>query len=212
MPTTTIYAGTPDGHVRSRNATYSTARAGSTLLADDTSTTFTVGQRLAAGTYFLFEGFLRYDLFAAGLLSTDTVSAATLELYLTADNSTADFNLECRERDWGTSLTTTDWVAGGSLSGLTLLATLASSGIGSTGAFKAFTESGSNLVSAINTALAGDGVLKLILCPDNLTNNVAPTGDEYLVFSSADASGTSQDPKLSVTYTTAGEPFIAVIG
>ena len=186
---TTVYAGTSDGFLLSSNATYSTARAGGTLAANDSGNTIQVGQTVG---FAIYEAFLHFDLSSIG---TDTVTAADIDLYLTTDLSSTDFVTEARTHSWtGSGLTTGDWVAGASLGALTLLATLDSNGIGSTGAYKTMTAETALLTACMT------GSVELVLASSRQRNNNQPSGLEYLIFSSADESGTTQDPKITVTH------------
>lgn len=193
----TFYAGTSDGYIASSNADYATARASTPGGANDTNATAVVGQQTG---YALYEMFVQFD--TSGIDDADTVSQAVLSLYGTTDLSTTDFTAEARVSDWGASLTNTDWVAGASLSGLTRVATHASSGF-ATSAYNDFTEDGTNFRSAVNKT----GATRLILVSDRLVAGTAPTGNELWICSTADEAGTTQDPKLVVTHASATKPF-----
>lgn len=203
MTTTTVFSDTSDGRIASQSTSYTTARAGGTLTAVTAGANFPVGQSsdFAGGVdnYEVNEGFVRFD--TSSIPDTDTISAAELSLSLNFDQSTTDFTVEARVSDWGTTLTTADWVAGASLSGLTRVGTLASSGIGSTGAYKAFTEDGTNLRTAINVT----GDTRLLLCSSRHVAGTSPASgvSETLYFDSADAAGTTKDPKLVITHAAA---------
>ena len=193
MTTYTIYADTSDGYLQSSNAAYATARSGGGGLTAYTTGSIIVGQSFYGGaTYYIFEGFLGFDTSPIGAGST--VTAATLSLDGQTDNSTTDFTIEAWSRDWGTAITTADWVAGASLSGLTLVASYASSGF--TFVYNDFTSEAAFL-AAINLT----GYTRILLASAKTNANTAPTGDEYITFRAAEASGTSQDPKLVVIAT-----------
>lgn len=203
MTVTTVFSGTTDGYIdSSSSSSYTTARNGTgTLTADTASTTFNVGQAQTGAkivTDTCYEGFLSFD--TSAITDSDVVSAIVLDVWLVTDNSATDFTLEARERDWGASLTTGDYVAGGSLSGLTLMASIATSGIGSTGAYKTLTSQAAFL-TATNLKT---GTVYLILDSSREVGNNDPTGLEYVVLSSADNTGTTQDPKLTITHASVG--------
>lgn len=129
--TYTLYA-TSNGSMNSSNTNYTTARAGSNLQVDfPASTGFNMncGQNLVTTTEFCFEVFLSFD--TSGVVGT--IQSATLSLKSTNDQSTTDFVLEARLRDWGATLESADWVAGDSLAGLTLLASMNTSGWATSG-------------------------------------------------------------------------------
>lgn len=208
---TTVFSGTNDGDLESTSETdYSTARAGTEGISANTSaTTMVVGQALFVDDpFFLFlcdEAFVSFD--TSPIADSDVVSAVVLDLYLSSDFSDTDFTIEARSRDWGATLTTEDFVAGASLSSQTLLASISTSGIGSTGSYKTLTSQAAFLTAPnIKT-----GTVYVMLCSSRMTNNNAPSGNEYVSLSSANASGTTQDPKLTITHAAAGggPPFFA---
>lgn len=192
---TTVFAGTNDGMIISDNATYSTARSGSGLGVD--SSNLYAGQYHQV-TFVCLEGFLAFDTTA--IADADTVSAVVLDLYLVDDVSTgSDFLVEARERDWSSGgLTTADWVAGASLSGLTLMASINTSGIGATGSYKTFTSEAAFL-TATNLKT---GTVYLLLSSSRTRTGTAPSTstDEYVGFRTAEQSGTTEDPKLTITH------------
>lgn len=199
MTVTTVFSGTTDGQINSSNTggVYATARTGGTLTADTASTTFSVGQvftDLKVDQYDCLEGFLSFD--TSGVPDGDGVSSIVLDVWLVTDSSTTDFTLEARERDWGASLTTADWVSGASLGALTLMASISTSGIGATGAYKTLTSQAAFL-TATNLKT---GTVYLLLDSSRHVGNNAPTNPESVVLSSADNSGTTQDPKLTITH------------
>lgn len=195
MPTYTLYASTADGYVRSANTTYATARAGSGLTVDTTSTSnsWGVGQRLNAGTYQLTESFFSFD--TSSVLGT--VTSVTLSLFLETDSSTTDFTVEARLYDWGTGLTTADWVPGANLAALPLLGSVSTAGLAPP-AYFAFAENGTTFRTSINQA----GETRIVVVSSRLTTGTAPTGVEAIEVSYADTTGTAQDPKLVIVTTT----------
>lgn len=195
---TVFYADATDGFITSSNATYSTARSGSGQTADDTNTVFSAGQVLNAGTYFCYEGFIQFD--TSSIADAATINSALLSLNVSADASTTDFTIEARLKDWGTGLTTADWVAGASLGSQTLLASVSTSGI-STDVYLDLT-SDAAFVSNINKT----GATRLMLCSSRHRGNNTPAGFEFAVFYSADNVGTSQDPMLTVDATSFAMP------
>lgn len=201
MPTTNVYVDATDGQISCTSATYSNAREGTgTLSASTSATTGRVGQLLSGSNYICYELFGRFDLISAGIGVGDTITGASLICNIRADSSTTDFTLEARTRDWGTSLTTADYVAGSSLSGLTLLASIGTSGIGNP---FTMTNSGTALVDACTTALAGDGWVKMIFCSDRHGAGTTPTGNEFLqLILNEGLNGFL----LQVTHTSPGQP------
>lgn len=192
MTTTTIYSDAADGGVYGFNvSTYATARSTATV-ANTTDTFQALGQKSGGGfSYYCYELFFWFA--TATIPDADTVSAATLSLYGQADNSTTDFTLTAALHNWGDTLTTADWVAGASLSGLTTVASRSSSGW-STAAYNDFTDVAfpANVDKTANT--------RLIVYSSRHSGNNTPSGDEHVFVWMADETGTTKDPKLTVVH------------
>lgn len=196
---TTVFSDSTDGYIQGSNPTYSTARAGSSLSSDDAGNFIRFAQDSG---FFVYEGFVSFD--TSSIVDTDIVTSVVLDMWLTTDFSTTDSVMQAREYDWGSSVTTADWVAGASLGVLPLLATLATSGIGATGSYKTFTSQAAFL-TATNLKT---GTVRLLLTSDKFVAGTAPTTTERVEFSSSNVSGTTQDPKLTITHASAGSsPF-----
>lgn len=204
MTTLTAYADAADEYLNSLDPAYATARSGGTLsVSPDWTSVLEVGQRYYDTTgegdfaYAIREGFVGFDTSAIG--DTDAISAAVLNVTSFEDNSDTDFTIQARLSDWGTSVTTADWVAGGSLSGLTLLATYAtSSGFTANTAYDLASE------TAFTSNVNKTGSTRMLLCSSRTVGNNTPTGSEYVGIKSADTTGTTSDPKLTVTYSAGG--------
>ena len=186
MPTTVFTAATNGGDsIDSFNATYTTARSGSSqsLLGD-----MVVGQWFG-GIYGCREAFVKFD--TSSLPDGATITSVLLEMKLSTDSSVTDFIAEVYVKDWGAAVDTGDWVAGASLSGLTRVATIDSNGIGATNAYKSFT-SDAAFLTAINTT----GTTYLMLASSRHRAGSAPSADEQLYW----AQNAGNQPKLTVTY------------
>lgn len=194
MPTHVIFTDGSDGYIYSVSATYSTARSGAGLTKISTSPDpgylfDSVGQYFGGGNYYCYEAFLSFDTSVV----VNKVLSVTLAMYLDTgnDGSTTDFTANVRAYDWGTPpLTTTDWVAGASLSNNPLRATLASSGV-STAAYNSFTSDSSFVDNTANP-------VRLLISSSRHEGNNTPTGAEYLDFYSYDKSTTTYAPKLTI--------------
>lgn len=182
----TIYSDTADGEISSYSdpANYSTSRAGSNLTATTGGGSITVGQEV--NDYAIYEAFVSFNTSSV----VGSPSVATLSLRGVGNSSDTDFIVEARAHDWGASLTTADWVAGGSLSALTLLASYNTTG---------WTTSGYNDFTSESAFLANIGAssTRILLCSSRLTNNNTPTGLEWVSFYPAEDA--TRDPKLFVT-------------
>lgn len=198
MATLTVFADTADDYIQSSNATYSTARDGSGLTTFSGNAFVQVGQYLS-GTYNIFETFIAFDTSALG--ASAIVTSAILSMDGVTDGSTTDFNVDARLYDWGTAVTTGDWPTGATLAGTTLLGQWNTSGFST--AYNAF----SDIAMAANVNLTG--VTRMLLASANTVANSAPSGFEYVILKSADAPGTTEDPKLVITYTSVVEVSLA---
>src|SRR5574337_88007 len=177
------------GYLSSTNATYATARSGSTLASG--TNTLRVGQQKSTD-YIVLESFLEFSI--SGIPAGSTINSVSLQIYLALDGSTTDFTAQVRSHDYGTSLTTGDWIPGANLGSDTLLATLASSGV-TVNAYNSFTENGSNFVSAITIG----GTLRIAISSDRTLSGTAPSSAEYFNF--AAPSDATNPAKLVIDYT-----------
>lgn len=193
MTTDTFYGIEGDGRLYNLDSVYANARAS----ADTVSTTATerIGQvyNSAGGTYACYELFVAFN--TSTIVDTAVVSAATLSMDGAGDSSTTDFTAQVRPKVWTPSgLTTADFVAGADLSSLTLLATWASSSYSS--GYNNFSSE-----AAFNSAINKTGNTELLIHSDRHAAGTTPSGNEYVLFTMANETGTTTDPKLVVTYT-----------
>jgi hypothetical protein len=188
VATYTIYANsdnTKNGRLTSANSSYSTARSGGTVTS---SSSLRVGQETIATVDNIFESFLEFD---TSVLSGKTITSATFEAYVSILTTDAAHTAQVRLRDFGSTFTTGDWVAGASLSALTLLATLTSASA-VVSSWNAFTDVA--LAANINTA----GNTRVIVVSSRTVSGTAPSGsndDEYFVL---DFINGSNRPRLVV--------------
>lgn len=189
MTVTTVYS-SADGNVWSTDATYATARAGGTMQATAGPATVYCGQ---ATGYTCYQSVLAFD--TSSIPDDDVVSDVSLEMMLSNDLSTTNLVVQARTHSWGGTADTGDWVAGASLSALTLLATLSTNGIGATGSYKTFTSE-----TAFASAIVLTGSTEVMLSSDRQAAGTTPTNNEYVRFHATAAAGTTQDPKLTITH------------
>jgi len=210
MSTLVVYSDTTDGFIYcidgiaddgeggGENGTYASARAGtgSQFGANAAATYANVGQAKVVVTfteYQVQESFLAFD--TSSIPDGDTVSAAVLNLTSFSDLSTTDFTIEARLYDWGTGLTTADWQS--APSGTLLAHRDTASGWTVNTAYDLTDD-------AFAANVSKTGSTRLLLCSDHTTANTAPTGGERVAAYSADYTGTTRDPKLTVTYAAGG--------
>lgn len=192
---TTVFGDATDGRLEGQSATYATARQGTgTINVDTTGVTSATGQFFSS-TYSCYEQFWAFD--TSPVPVNDAVSAVVFALWMVTDVSTTDFTIEVREKAWVSPLTSADYVSGTTLGNFTQLASLATSGIGAAG-YKNFTS-----VAAFLTATnLKTGTVKIFTSSSRHRLGNTPTTTEYVQFSTADTSGTTQDPKLTITHST----------
>lgn len=188
MTVYTIYAATTDGWILSGDASYALARAGINFTINTSNVSTIIGQRFSGGNYSVYQGFFQFDTSTVlGL-----IQSAVFALYGNGSSAISK-TLQARLSDWGAGLTTADFIAGASLSALPLLADFNLSGYNAS-AYNNFT-SDPNFITNINQA----GSTRFLVCAADQTNNVTPVGDEFVNVIAADQTGTSTDPKLTIT-------------
>jgi hypothetical protein len=193
MSTYTIYSDTSDGHIGSDDATsYADARDGTgtaVLHIDTGSASVRVGQA-GGGLYFVDQSFLNFD--TSGVVGT--ITAAVLSIVPQAlTNGDHDFTIEARLKDWGATVDTGDFVSAAGLGSLTLLATLATSGMVVDTRYD-FADVA--LAAAINQS----GLTRIMLNSDRHRLGTSPPGNERISpYSGNDVGGAATQPRLVVT-------------
>jgi hypothetical protein len=172
VATYTITADATWGYIRSRNATYATARAGGNLI-DFGSGNKLCGQSYLAAAYNCYEAFVKFDTSSV----VGTITSAQLEIHVTSKTGSS-FVLEARVHDWGASLVPADWVAGADLSSKTLVADVTTSGL---------TDSAYNTLDDVDLAanINQSGTTYLLFCSKNQVDSTAPIGNEYITLTAA---------------------------
>jgi len=191
-----------DGEGGGSNGTYSVARNGTGSLWLSANTSYSsAGQNKVVGNateYDILQSFLSFDTSSIG--TGNTVSDVSFDVRAKYDNSTVDFELQARLHAWATPLSTTSYVPGADLSAKTLLAHYnTSSGWGSTNLLRTFVD------DAFPANVNRTGNTRILVVSKDTADNSAPTDASNVAWHSADYTGTSFDPKLTVTYT-AGSP------
>lgn len=191
MTVSTVYATAPGGNgcANSTSTVYATARTGPAGVAQNFHL---VGQYYSAPNYTCLEPFLIFD--TSGTPDGDGVSAVTASLYGFGNSSTTDFTAKLAASSYdGGAVVAADYVSGADLGALTELASWSSAGYSA--AYNDFTET-----ADFKTAINKTGNTSLILFSDRHAADTTPTGNEYVTFGDADATGTTQDPKLDITH------------
>lgn len=187
-----------DGWIMAYAPTYEIAHDKATgQYLDDESTDVFVGQYNTSVSYNIYRGYLLFN--TATLPDTATVTSAVLSLYITDDESDTDFNVTIQNGqptyphiplqtgDYYYSYYSGD---GGSRN------TSSISGVGYWNI--TFSEDGLDWLSLT-------GNTKLCLRSSNDINDISSTGDEYIIFYSAEMGG-QQKARLYITYTVPSTP------
>lgn len=177
----TLYA-SQCASIISSNATYATAVAGSSL-STNTSLVL-IGQEPPE----IYAGYIEFDLtaYSAG----GTAASPVLSLYLSSGPWNGTHTMNVRSYDFGTSITTADWVASGGPGG-TLLASRVSTGVGA--GYNAFTDSA---MGAAIEAKLGD---KLRLWLGTSAHEAQSSDNKNTIW--VGGTGSANAPKLVFTYT-----------
>ncbi|GAB3115725.1 hypothetical protein GCM10027160_23500 [Streptomyces calidiresistens] len=169
MTTTLVLGHSSDGYLESSSTTYATALAGANLIAPgSTLPLMFVGQSLGSGVRYVWQSFVRVDWVGS---TTATPVAAYVRL---TNNAAAGTNvtrdLELREYNWGTSLTTGNWRTPAQLAALTLRGRVA----GAQQAGSLVVRAGLDLDQVESTATR-----RYVVCSSRNRNQQAPSGTEW---------------------------------
>jgi hypothetical protein len=143
---------------------YANARAGSGTKTLDTSNTGFAGQYYINPNYYCVQSFLSFDTSSV----VGTIVSASLEIYIESVTQNEAYDLQARLYNFGTSVTTADFVAGSSLSSQTLLADKDPASL-SNGAYYALDDVA--LAANINQS----GSTRILFCSSDQVNNDAPS-------------------------------------
>ena len=197
LTTNNYYSGNGDGYVIREKPepieTWTQAHdAASGHTVDDTATVMTCGVFISAGTVIrIYRTF--YPINTAGIADTETqIDAAALNIYVTAVNATDQIGVVQTTQASTSSLATSDYSLCGAATGATegasrLLPTI--------NQYNTYTLNGTGRTWVSTTGFTKLGTRT---APD-LDNTEPAAAERYHSISSSEASGTSQDPYLSVT-------------
>lgn len=191
---TTIY-GSVDGCAYGESTTYSTAR---TTGAAALSTNIVAGQELAGSTYRCYEGFFQFNCSALGGYGKFVVTDVDVFLKVSDKRDTTAFTFNVVARNYGTTLTSGDFVSGASISGTVMFAD--SSSLFVDEAYRQLTQASAwDSAALINYSGTSSAIMYMAYSSRHVAGTT-PTGDEELVFYSSSASGTTSDPYAIVEW------------
>lgn len=179
----TIYSGADDHQVQSVSTVYSTARSGGGTKYNDTGDLSKVGQWFTSPTYTCEEVFLEFDTSGVpvGVPTTNVTLKFTVQ---TAPTSPSTITVNVGEKTIAGGIG--DFVAGASLSGITDFGSVS---ISSTGV---------KTVTGLADVARSSGY-GLMLWSSRHEAGTTPTADERANIYSSKASGTSNDPYLTMS-------------
>lgn len=194
-----------DGAVNTNNAVWATARSAATGTAEVSDAAQIIQGEFTGGSYTIRRNAFCFDTSTIG--SGKTISSATFSLYSTAVNDQTETTYPANFTIVQATLTGTANIVSGDFdlshwgstefaSRITLATFAASTG------YKDFALNASGITNVNMTGISQFGVR-----PSNDLDNNAPSARSYGQFYMADQAGTTNDPKLVVTYT-ASETFI----
>jgi hypothetical protein len=200
VTTLTVFANSNDGWIQnSSSASYAAALSSAASGGGTASSngSFAIGGTdfLNGVTYNIHQAFVEFD--TSSITAPAVVSSTVLSTWSSFLNNNFDgATVQAYGGAWGGTVEAADYVQPGSLG--TLLASKALSGY-ATSAYTAMTESGSALSSYLNKT----GATELVITTDKFQNGTAPSSgsSNELQFFTSENTGTSNDPKLVVTYT-----------
>lgn len=191
-----------DGRVQSVSTVYSSARTGFTF-GTSTSETFTrIGEGLFGSDYTEYENF--WDFNTSGI--EGDIESVNLEFHFGSNASDTDFDIEVRGYDFGTSITSADWINGANLGNYTLLATR-NTQYQELAVSQMERATIPEVGTAFRTYINKTGNTRFMTSSDRLRVGTAPTGLAYVQVYTID-SGTNLAPKLKVTTRAVSLPVV----
>ena len=188
---------TVDGQIGHGSASWAAVRSAASGSQAKSNNSAIDVQASKETAYFITRGFFLFDTSAIG--DSDTITAATLSLYATAVTNNDDdgddyLALVSSAPATNTNLITSDY----NDVGATEYGSVPDIGSLTTGAYNVIT-----LTEAGRETISKTGVSKFAVREGHDFDDAAPVANNTVTVSSADHAGTSQDPKLTVTYTAA---------
>ncbi len=182
-----------DGGVLSHDASVAAAQAGSNLIVQVDPNLIRAGQHNPPGDHlYVFQGFLEYTHTPAP--TSELVTNAAFVLEGLRHTPTGDsWALEIRERDWGTTVETGDFVSGTAITANTHLANY--SGIRTQRPAPAWWRAGS---AALRARVSGAAALRVMLNSSKqwLAYGAGGNGDEYVDVGTSEAGVNAWRPRL----------------
>jgi hypothetical protein len=177
------------GYLQSTNATYATARAGSSPVATKSGRLF-IGQFFSSPNYSCYESCVEFDTSFLGSGATITSAVMKHTSIVSLANTGSNFVIQARNLNYGT-FSSASYVAGASVSA-PIVATYNTTGGAGAGTW---TDAGG---SAVQGMINKTGMTKVQFTSDRFVAGTVPTGDEYVQF--------IQTLYIEITYTQSSSP------
>lgn len=205
MSTTVVYSTTGDGAIdadQTQAATWAGVHDATSGNSPSTGgTTLRPATNFSGGNYRIDRAFL---YFPDPSLGTDTVTAVDIDLYNTGSNGNADSTyISMVTSTQSTPLVAGDYDLCGNIDSPTKITSDINIASLTSSAYNTFTGT-AGYISALNkNAVNLVGVRNGIDLDTTGSHTNAPTGQSDAIFSSADETGTTQDPKMTITHNAA---------
>lgn len=205
MTVSTFFAEAADDWIASVSfVDWAAAQAGGESVFAVQGTSFLLAYITGDGAWAVYEAFLSFD--TSSIPDTDTVSAFVLSLAGTGtaeQDEISGATIQAREHDWGTGVTTADWVDGSTPSnwtGKTLIADFDPTGwVQTDGTYNDFTQQGA--VTVINKT----GDTRMVIGPSGISGSDPGVASSGVEFWGEGETGTTKDAKLVVTHAADGD-------
>lgn len=202
--TTTIYASTGDGIVRTSKSTWAAVYGAATGDSVQNLTTgYCTWAKESASVFNGYQPFHPFD--TSSIPSTDTISSATYSVYLNGDNLTDGQQItigNSTQATWNSIITADFDQRGGATEGCTRI----SHPNGATTGYLDFAMNASGIAfiarsgETIPASASASGKTQIAIRWSRDLDNSTPTANSYIQIRTADYTGTSSDPKLVVEH------------
>lgn len=198
--TLAVRSTTADGRVQSTSTggTWSAARGGATLAARSATNPETIVASVSGSDYIAGQFFMDFDTSSLGSGATLSNGVFTIYGSGTAETNTNSYDIQIRPYNFGGSVTTADWVDCNPTTGWTNPTLMAHLALGS---WNQTSGTANNFTVDSYADVSKTGSTYVVMGLSGLGSTTSPTGANSLAFRTADQSGTTSDPLLTVTYT-----------
>lgn len=192
MTTWVIYSDADDHYVFCVDASYANAREGVGTLSATTGTDNAAAGQWNTASPRCYEAFFSFD--TSGV---DVGTPTTVELGLTlVSTSPASLDIGVAEKGSAIAGDTSDFIAGSSLAGLDQFGTYS------------FASDSGDITITGPSDVARSTDYALVVYGQDQSDNVAPTGSDFVSFRTSERTGTADDPFLLIAIPSAAGSFL----